>query len=375
MKKPEKKKISFLPKDKEFITELRKKVKQHFQENNKPTHGGMAIILKALFMLGLYIVPYLLMITGTVQSTGAILGCWILMGFGMAGLGMTLMHDANHGTFSKNKKANKWFGKSLYLLGGFPPNWRHQHNTLHHGYTNINGYDEDISPVGILRFSPHEKLRKVHRFQFIYAWFFYGLMTFSWITNKDFKQFSKYKKDGASLSRYNNYVKLYLDMIFSKLLYYVVMLVIPLLVLPIPWYLTLLFFFAMHFTSGVILGTIFQTAHVMPTSAYPLPDKSGKIENNWAVHQLSTTSDFAPSSKLLTWLIGGLNFQVEHHLFPNISHVHYKDLSYIVQEVARKYNLPYFVQPNLLVAVRGHAKMLMALGRCNKAREEPETSV
>jgi linoleoyl-CoA desaturase len=123
----------------------------------------------------------------------------------------------------------------------------------------------------------------------------------------------------------------------------------------------------MHFISGLILGTIFQTAHVVPTSSYPLPDENGNVENDWAIHQLYTTSDFSPGSRIMSWLIGGLNFQVEHHLFPNISHVHYRNLSPIVKETAHKYNLPYSYQPNFFKAVYSHFKMMRMLGVKNKS--------
>jgi len=139
--------------------------------------------------------------------------------------------------------------------------------------------------------------------------------------------------------------------------------VLPIILLPIPWYLILLSFFVMHFIAGFILGIIFQSAHVVPTSEYPLPDEKGNLENNWAIHQLHTTSDFSPKSKLLTWYAGGLNFQVEHHLFPNISHVHYKNLSPIVKRIADKHNLPYYVEANFFQALKSHGKMLSFLGR------------
>ena len=119
----------------------------------------------------------------------------------------------------------------------------------------------------------------------------------------------------------------------------------------------------MHFTSGLILSTIFQTAHVVPTSQYPLPDTNNEISNNWAVHQLYTTSDFAPKSKVFSWLIGGLNYQVVHHLFPNISHVHYKNIVALVQETARKYQHPYHVNESFFKAVHQHLLMLKSLGK------------
>lgn len=203
----------------------------------------------------------------------------------------------------------------------------------------------------------------MHKFQHWYAWFFYGLMTFSWVTFKDFKQLSGYKKANAKLNTSKNYKQLNIDLIIAKILYYIVFLAIPIMLIPTPWYFTVLGFLLMHFIAGLILGAVFQAAHVVPTSQYPLPDEEGNVENNWAIHQLLTTSDFAPKSKLLSWYVGGLNFQVEHHLFPNISHVHYKKLSSMVQQTARKYKLPYYVEKTFGQALRSHTKMLWKLGR------------
>ncbi len=175
----------------DFTTELRNSVNEYFTKNNIQPYGNRKIYLETIFMALLYITPFVLMISGIVSSVPLVLLCWIVIGLGMSGVGMVTMHDANHGSFSKNQKVNRFFGNSLYLLGGFPPNWRFQHNTLHHGFTNIQGHDEDIAPPGILRFSPHSPHKKIHRFQFIYAWFFYSLMTISWIIAKDFKRFKK----------------------------------------------------------------------------------------------------------------------------------------------------------------------------------------
>jgi linoleoyl-CoA desaturase len=347
----------------EFINDLREQVKQYFEKNNISRYGNWSIVLKSIVMFILYFAPYILMLTGIINNFSTILLSWIAMGIGMAGLGMVLMHDANHGSYSKNTTINKWLGKSLYLLGGFPANWRFQHNTLHHGFTNIEGHDEDINPVGIIRISPHKPLRKIHKLQHIYVWPLYSLMTLSWVTAKDFKRLYKYKKMDAVLSSKNNYRTLLVDLIITKIIYYLIFLVVPILLLPLAWYWVLSFFLIMHFVCGIILSTIFQTAHVMPTSEFPLPDETGAMDNNWAIHQLLTTSDFSPKSRIFSWFIGGLNYQVVHHLFPNISHVHYRKLSLIVKNTAEKHNLPYHVQPNFIVALQKHYKMLKILGR------------
>ena len=346
----------------DFTTDLRNSVNEYFSKNNIQPYGNLKIYLKTIFMTLLYLAPFVIMISGLVSSVIPVLACWILMGLGMSGLGMVTMHDANHGSFSKHQWVNKLFGNSMYLLGGFPANWRYQHNTLHHGFTNIEGHDEDIAPPGILRFSPHRPLKKMHRYQHIYAWFFYSLMTISWIIVKDFNRLKKYREMGAKLSGKRKFNQLKVDLIISKIIYYVVFLVIPLITIQVAWYWVIVGFVLMHFTSGLVLSTIFQTAHVVPSSEYPVPDDSGELGNNWAVHQLYTTCNFAPKSTIFSWMVGGLNYQVEHHLFPNISHIHYKKISQIVQAKAKEHNLPYHVNKSFAQAVWQHIKMLKLLG-------------
>lgn len=347
----------------EFISDLRSKVDQYFEENNLSKYGGYNLLFKSVFMFSLYIIPYFLMISGIINSLGGVFICWAIIGLGKAGIGMGIMHDANHYSFSENKTINKWMIKSMYLLGGFPPNWQYQHNTLHHGYTNIDGVDEDIDPGSVIRLSPHKPLLKAHKYQHLYAWFLYGLMTLSWVISKDIAQLNRYKKRGATLSNKSSYNKLLMYLIISKILYFGAFIIVPMIILPFAWYWIILFFITMHFVSGFLLTIIFQTAHVVPSSEYPIPDKNGSMENSWAIHQLKTTSNFSPNNLVLAWFIGGLNHQVEYHLFPNISHVHYRKISEFVKDTAQKYNLPYMVQPGFFKALWEHAKMLKKLGR------------
>ena len=288
---------------------------------------------------------------------------WALMGFGMSGIGLAVMHDANHGAYSKNKKLNKYIGYVMNFIGASAFNWKIQHNVLHHSYTNIEGMDEDIDPGKLMRLSPHAKYYKVYKLQHIYGWFLYGMMTFLWLTTKDFKQLYRYKKMGLIKGQKRTYTGVLIETIVSKIIYYGYALVVPLVFIQAQWWLILIGFFIMHFITGLALGMIFQPAHVMPSSEYPLPDDTGNIENNWAVHQLYTTTNFAPKSRIFSWYVGGLNYQVEHHLFPNICHVHYRRISKIVRETAQEFNLPYHSQPTFAMAVIKHAKMLRQLGR------------
>lgn len=350
-------------KDADFNKELRQKINEYFEKNGISKYANTNLIIKTVVLLALYLIPLVFMMTGVVSGFAGILIMWVLMGFGIAGIGMGIMHDANHGSYSKSKTVNNIMGSSLYILGGFPPNWRQQHNRMHHGYTNVYGMDEDIDPGNIMRFSPHSPYKKYHRFQHIYAWFLYSLMTLSWVISKDIEQLSDYRKQNIKMAGNTSYTQLYVKMIAGKLIYYGVFLVLPIILLPIAWYWTVLFFVISHLISGFILGVIFQTAHVMPSSDYPLPNEDGEIDRNFAVHQLMTTADYAQKNPVLTWYSGGLNFQTEHHLFPRISHVHYPKLARIVKELTDKYNIPYHVNKSFWSALVKHGQMMKMLGQ------------
>ena len=205
---------------------------------------------------------------------------------------------------------NKLFAKSMYLLGGFPLVWQYQHNTLHHGFTNIEGHDEDINPGKILRFSPHKQRFGFHKYQHLYFPFLYSLSTLSWVTRKEFVQLSRYKRTNAMLNTKKSYNRLFTDLIVSKILYHIVFLVLPLILMPFAWYWIVLGFVVMHFVCSFSLSMIFGVAHIMPAADYPLPDNEMNMLNNWAIHQLMTTTDFSQKNRLFTWLIGGLNFQI-----------------------------------------------------------------
>jgi len=346
-----------------FIQVLRKEVNQYFEENSITKYGNGNMIVKTVFMLSLYLVPYGLMISGEFSGFLSLVLLWSLMGLGMAGIGLSIMHDANHMAYSKNQGVNRVLGYLLNFIGGHALNWKIQHNTMHHGFTNIDGYDEDIDPGNILRLSPHKPLLRIHRIQHIYAWFLYGLMTISWVSSKDYAQLYRYYKEGYPLGKNRKLFGLLFELILSKLIYFLYILVLPMIILPVPWWMVLILFLIMHFICGLVLTTIFQSAHVVITSDYPLPDKSGNMENNWAIHQLITTADFSPRSRIFSWLIGGLNYQIEHHLFPNVCHVHYRKIAAIVMKTAKNFNLPYHVQPSFARAVMNHSRMLKGLGR------------
>jgi linoleoyl-CoA desaturase len=351
-------------KDPDLIVTLRRRVDEYFSQNKISKNGNAEMYIKTAVMLATYSIPYILMVSGIVTNPWLLYLMWIIMGFGMAGIGLCIMHDANHGAYSKNPVVNKVLGYMLNFVGGSAINWRMQHNVLHHSFTNITGYDEDIAPQeSLLRFSPHKPLYKLHRFQHIYGWFLYSLMTIEWVLWRDFPQLTRYHKMGLTVGSKKSYTSLLTELIFSKIIYISYIIVIPLLFTPIKWWQFIIFFTSMHLIGGFILAIVFQPAHVVPSSEYPLPNDAGKLENNWAIHQFLTTCDFAPRSRIFSWFVGGLNYQVEHHIFPYICHVHYRKISGIVRTTVLEFGVPYNVIPTYVGALIKHGKMLRDLGR------------
>ena len=351
------------PSQNEFVRTLRKRVDGYFKENNLKKTGGTKIKVKAVVMFLLYTIPYFLLITSSYANNLVAWGYTFLMGLGMAGIGFCVMHDANHGSFSNKKWVNKFMGFSLNFLGGNVNNWKVQHNIMHHTYTNIEGYDEDIQPAPLLRFSPHSEKKGVHKYQFIYAWFLYCLMTLSWTFAKDFVDVFRYNKKGLYKQLKTNFTREFVQIILTRLMYFAYMVVVPLLVMDIAFWQLVIGFLTVHFTAGLTLASVFQIAHVMEDTNYPLPDTEHVVGDQWAAHQLNTTLNFAQNNKILSWFVGGLNFQVEHHLFPNISHVHYKNLAPIVEKTAVEFGLPYNKIDRFRTALLDHGRMLYVLGR------------
>jgi linoleoyl-CoA desaturase len=355
----------------DFYQTLRTRVNDYFETKGISRYANAAMVFKTIVMIGLYIVPYLLIVTSTVTNYWLVFATWVAMGIGISGIGLSIMHDANHGAYSSKAWINNALGALLNMLGGNAMNWKIQHNMLHHTYTNIDGLDEDIAPGKILRLSPHQPLHKIHRYQHIYGWFLYALMTVMWVTIKEFKQLIKWRGNGYFEAQGSTFGKALITLIFTKSIYFSYALVLPLVLTPTPWWLTLISFFVMHFIAGFILGIVFQPAHTVPDSEFPLPDDNGNIENTWAVHQVLTTSNFAPDNRLFSWFVGGLNYQVEHHLFTNICHIHYRDLSKIVRQTTEEFGLPYHSATTFTEALRNHGALLKRLGR-NQDLHQPE---
>lgn len=345
-----------------FFRTLNKRVNTYFKENNIKKTGDWRLYIKTVIMFVLFLLPFILILTIHMPNWLRFL-LTIVIGIGMAGVGMNVMHDANHESFSSKKWVNKLFGSSMYILSGNVYNWKVQHNVLHHTFTNIEGHDEDIDAGRIIRFSKHSKWFPIHKYQKYYAPVLYGLLTINWAITTDFKQMSRYLKRKLSYGKFPNPKVEWTKLIISKIIYYAMWLVLPIAVLDIAWWKVLIGFFAMHYTAGIILSIVFQLAHIVPSTEMPTPDKDGNMEHTWAIHQLFTTANFAPKNWFVNFYTGGLNYQVEHHIFPNISHVHYTKIAKIVKETAKEFNLPYNEYKTMWKAIIEHFSHIAEMGK------------
>lgn len=347
-------------KRKNFSKEVKKEVDQYFSENDLSKHANKAMVTKTVILLGTYLIAYALIMTGWF-GLPTMLGLCFIMGVGMAGIGFSVAHDALHGAYSSNKRVNQWLGYTFDLLGANSYIWKITHNIIHHTYTNIYEHDEDLEVAEFIRLSPNAEHHWVHKFQHVLAFVAYGFATLFWAFIKDYKYFFK-----SNLGPYEDKThptSEWITLIITKIMYYGYMIAIPLIFLSITWWQLAIGFTVVHLTAGVILGIIFQLAHVVEGTEHPEENEEGNIENAWMIHQLETTSNFAHDNKLLCWYIGGLNYQIEHHLFPQICSIHYPEISTIIRRVAKKHGVPYHYQESFGIAVRSHYRTLKRFGQ------------
>ncbi|RLD80010.1 MAG: acyl-CoA desaturase [Bacteroidetes bacterium] len=355
--------VKFLTRDKtKFFRTLNKRVNDYFKDNKIKKTGDWRLYIKSIIFITIFIVPYIILLTIDMPHWAQLL-LTVVMGIGMAGVGMNVMHDANHESFSSKKWVNSLMGGSIYVLAGNVYNWQVQHNVLHHTYTNIQGLDEDIDAGRIIRFSKHSKWLKIHKFQKFYSIFLYGLLTINWAITTDIKQTRNYLRRKLSYGKFPKPSNQWATLVFSKILYYFMWIALPMMVMNVTWWQVLIGFFVMHYTAGLILSIVFQLAHVVPNTEMPQPDSEGVMDHTFVIHQLYTTSNFGINSKFVNFFTGGLNHQVENHIFPHISHVHYKKLSEIVRKTTKEFNLPYNEYKTMVSAFVEHVKQLNYLGQ------------
>jgi linoleoyl-CoA desaturase len=347
-------------KEHDFFITLNQKVDEYFAANSISKKGNNLMTFKVIFYPIVFIAAYLaLILANTSLSTQFML--WVVIGLFTAFIGLNISHDANHGSLSNNKSVNRILSYTFNLIGANSYVWNITHNIVHHTYTNIEGHDEDIMQISLLRMSPHQKLRKIHRHQYWYAFFFYSLASLSWVFIKDYVKF--FKKNIGNYNNKRHPLIQYFILFVSKAFYYTCFIVVPFVFIKALWWQILLGFLIMHFVQGLTMAIVFMLAHIVEETDFPIPNNLGDIKNTWAVHQLYTTANFGRDNFLLSFFCGGLNFQVEHHLFPRICHVHYKQISQIVKDTAEKLNLRYNDNATFAGAIFSHIRLLKTLGR------------
>jgi linoleoyl-CoA desaturase len=281
------------------------------------------------------------------------------LGLSLAVVGFNIQHDGGHGAFSDRRWVNKLMAMTLDMLGGSSYVWARKHNAIHHTYANITGHDDDIDLGFLGRLSPHQKRLKLHRVQHYYLWALYGLLPFKWQFYDDFRAVATGRIAGHRLARPKGWDLV--TFIGGKLVFLALAFVIPALLHPL-WGVVLCYVLA-SLVQGIALSVVFQLAHCVEEANFPLPHEgTGRMDAAWAVHQVETTVDFARRNRLLSWFIGGLNFQIEHHLFPKVCHIHYPGIAPLVEQTCREFGLRYAAQGSFLAAVASHFRWLRRMG-------------
>ncbi|PIQ63069.1 MAG: acyl-CoA desaturase [Bacteroidetes bacterium CG12_big_fil_rev_8_21_14_0_65_60_17] len=357
---PSTRKIRFNNKNvQDFVPEVRRRVQAYFEETGRGQKANAAMVAKTIVLLGGTATVYGLILTGHF-TPAQMFWMAVLLGMGMAGIGFSVAHDALHGAYSSNPFVNRMLGYTFDILGANGYMWKITHNVIHHTYTNITGVDEDLTVSPILRLSPDAPRRWYHRFQSWYCFLAYSFATLNWLFVKDFQQFTK-RTIGPYTDKKHPPAE-WATLVVGKLVALGLVL-LPYFVLDIAVWQYVVGVLAAHLTAGMILGVIFQLAHVVEGPEFLMPDEDGRMEHAWIIHEMHTTADFAADNHVLSWYIGGLNYQIEHHLFPQICSVHYPRLSSIVRATAEEYGVPYHYKPTLRAAIASHQRMLRKLGQ------------
>lgn len=340
----------------DFFTVVKKRVEQDFAIQAKSCHANWQMWLKTLLLLVAYVTCYGALISNSFSFNGVLL---LYCGLGIIKplIGFNVTHDALHGAYSHYHKLNRFLGYSFDINGTSSYIWKITHNVLHHTYTNIPGHDSDIDKAIWLRLSPKDEVYWFHRYQPYYAPFLYCLTSLNWILFFDPVWFYRGAINGKVPPKDT---AIFTTLKIFSLFFFIGL---PMYLLSLSWWQVLLGYFCMQFVGGFMIALVFQLAHIVESVAFPEPDSVGRMANNWATHELLTTSNFATHNRVLSYFLGGLNFQIEHHLFPNVCHVHYPHISKIVKKTTEEFGLPYNEQPTFFQAIGSHFRMLGKLGR------------
>lgn len=342
-----------------FHVELKNRINDYFAKTGKQTTGGMRLLGKAAFLVVGFSYIYIHLVFFTPATPIAILFS-ILLGAFTAAIGFNIMHDGGHGSFSKYTLVNKIAAATAEVLGASHFIWNMKHNVIHHAYTNVDGVDDDIDAKPILRMAVTQKRYKLHKFQHLYFWIFYCFLHLYWVLLSDYRKYFTGKIGDMPLKKMK--FKDHVTFWGFKIVHYSLFIIIPVIKLGFAkWIIGYLCFTVV---AGFVLSIVFQLAHTVEDTEFPVPDVvTHKLEDEWAIHQLKTTANFATKSRFISWFVGGLNFQIEHHLFPKISHIHYPQISRIVKQACKEYGVVYVEYPKLHHAVASHVAFLKQMGR------------
>ncbi|MBL7890297.1 MAG: acyl-CoA desaturase [Bacteroidia bacterium] len=351
--------VSFNNKNSVFFNALKEKVDNYFKSNDIKETGNFKLYLKTIILSLTAISLYTILVFFTPNIWISLVLCAIL-GLTLAGIGFNTMHDGAHGSFSTKEWVNDLMGYSLNAMGGSVYLWKYKHNVNHHSFTNIEGMDDDIDIKPWIRVHSDQKKYWYHRFQHIYWIGLYGLTYLLWIFVQDFRKYFTGKIGETPFRKMD--VKEHVIFWVSKILYIGAFIVLPIFMTG--WLPTLIGYLVVSFVCGFVIAVVFQLAHVVQDAAFETPTSDNhKVDTEWAVHQIQTTADFATKSKIVSWFTGGLNFQVEHHLFPRISHIHYPKIHQLVKETCEQFGVNYMEFPTVMAAVRSHVVHLKQVGR------------
>ena len=354
-----------------FHQALKTRVERYFQESGRSPRDLPAMYVKTVTLLGWLGASYAFLLFGSTSLWSALAGC-VSLGLAMAGIGFSVQHDANHGGYSEHKSVNRVLAWTLDVLGGSSYVWSWKHNIFHHSHPNVAGLDADVDIQPFCRVAPAQPLHAAHRFQHLYIWLLYGLLAVKWHFVDDFKDVLNGSVGRQKMPRPAG--RTLVGVLGGKLFFYGWALVLPAFFHPV-WQVALCYALT-SFVLGVTLASVFQLAHCVEEAAFPeLPEGGGTFSREWAVHQVETTVDFARGNPLVSWYLGGLNFQVVHHLFPKVCHVHYPALSRLVEETCREHGVRYRSQHGVGAALRSHVRWLKRMGRPEVAIETVAVAV
>jgi len=341
-----------------FQVELRRRVEEFFRRTGRRQRDCWQMYLKTAVLLAVFAASYVLLVFAA-QTWWQAVPLAILLGLATAAIGFNVQHDGGHQAYSNRPWVNKLMATTMELIGGSSYVWHWKHDIFHHTYVNITGHDSDIDLGMLGRLSPHQKRYWFHRWQNIYLWPLYGLLTINWHLLDDFQNVITGRIGEHRFPRPRGWeLMLFLA---GKVLFFILAFGIPLLFHRV-WF-VFLFFGVVELVLGMTLSIVFQLAHAVVGAGFPMPKPdTGRMEHAWAVHQTETTVEFARSSSMMTWLLGGLNFQIEHHLLPGICHVNYPAISPLVEEACRQFGVKYTAHLSVGAGLASHYRWLRRMG-------------